>query len=748
MDGKDLKAHFDDLFSGMFAEPDEEPAKKGDAALDKLVADLLEAVPEPVAAAPTAAEPATLEFITTEAVIAELVAAPVVEEPVVPQPVIAAPPVAAPEPAALAPVAEPVAAEEIAAPIVEPIAPKPVVEPALAPSSVIEEEREVKPEPLAWEVQLQEQRTRILNTLLSVTAGVATVIIVTLVLFSLKQPSLWQRYMLFFVSWAALLGLALARRLNTTLRTAILVGLAYVAGTLSLVIDGPLGSGGLYLLLAPLLFSILIQQRAAAYAAGASFVIYVALAIAHHQGWLRSAEVLDINQWDVVLNLGATFTMLLVASTLIQWLFSSALTTALREAQRGHSAALHSQTLLQERADELASANALLQRRTLQLQATALVSSTAALSALDPDALMQQVVDSIHDQLSLQHVGLFLTDETGERAVLQAGTGEAAPQMLAHRYSIVVDPYSAVGWCMVDAQARITPDVKAITLVDAIDPARVTQLLPDTQSEIVLPLRSRGRLLGALNLRSTQPNAFSADDVPILQTMADQIAVAIDNAQSFARVQANLREFEEAQRQYVRERWSRFLPTQATPTYERTLPGVEALGSSVPPEVEQAMSAREIVVQPDSGDGGAPAALVAPITLRGEVIGVLGLHDAQDGREWTADEIALIRAIADQMSLAIENARLLEETQQRAERERLIADITTRVRTYMDLEGIMQTAVRELGAALGADRAFIRLSATGAQPPEKASLSDETCPLESTDLASEGADGRGDRDEG
>jgi GAF domain-containing protein len=680
-------------------------------------------VTTPPAAVETAApQPAVLALVGEPAAV-ERVAAPVVGEPVTPEPMVTTPPAAVeptvPQPVVLALVGEPAAVERVAAPVVEPTAPEPAAEPALAPGSVTEEERKAKPEPLAWEIQLQKQRTRILNTLLSVTAGVATVIIVTLVLFSLKQPDLWRRYMIFFVSWAALVGLALARRLNTTLRTFILVGLAYLAGSLSLWIDGPLGSGGLYLLLAPLLFSILIQQKAAAYAAGMSFVIYVALAIAHHLGWLQPAEVLTISQWDVVLNLSATFCMLLVASTLIQWLFSSALITALREAQGGYSAAMHSQTLLQERADELATANALLQRRTLQLQTAALVSSAAALSALDLDALMQQVVNSIHDQLDLQHAGLFLTDETGEWAVLRAGTGEAGQQMLAHRYSVVVNPYSAVGWCIVNAQARITADAERITIVDAIDPAQVTRLLPDTRSEAVLPLRSRGRLLGTLNLRSIQPNAFSADDVPILQTMADQIAVAIDNAQSFTRAQANLREFEEAQRRYVRERWSRFLPARTAPAYERTQPGVAALGGSMPPEVERAMIEREIVVLPDTGDGTAPAALVAPITLRGEVIGALGLHDAKDGREWTVDEIALIEAIADQMSLAIENARLLEETQQRAERERLIADITTRVRAYMDLEGIMQTAVRELGVALDADRAFIRLGPGGARPSEK-----------------------------
>jgi GAF domain-containing protein len=118
-----------------------------------------------------------------------------------------------------------------------------------------------------------------------------------------------------------------------------------------------------------------------------------------------------------------------------------------------------------------------------------------------------------------------------------------------------------------------------------------------------------------------------------------------------------------------------------------------------------------LVVQPATGDGAAEAALVAPIQLRGEVIGALGLQEIADGRTWTRDEVALVEAVADQMALAIENIRLLDETRQRAQRDRLIADITAQVRASMDVERIMRTAVRGLGTALGTNRAYIRLGA-------------------------------------
>ena len=196
----------------------------------------------------------------------------------------------------------------------------------------------------------------------------------------------------------------------------------------------------------------------------------------------------------------------------------------------------------------------------------------------------------------------------------------------------------------------------------------------------------------------------------MLQTMADQIAAAIDNAQLFAEAQAHLREVEKVQRLRIHDQWSEFLSAYGTPTYERTRAEVLPLSDeTVLPEVEQAIQERKAVVRSGTGNGAGQATVIVPIRLRDEAVGVLGLQDTEGGRQWTDGEIALIEAIADQLALAIENTRLLEETQQRAEQERIIADITARVRASMDPETILQTAVRELGTALGTDRAFIQL---------------------------------------
>jgi PAS domain S-box-containing protein len=235
---------------------------------------------------------------------------------------------------------------------------------------------------------------------------------------------------------------------------------------------------------------------------------------------------------------------------------------------------------------------------------------------------------------------------------------------------------------------------------------------------VVFPLAVGDQWVGILTGQARTVLEMSEDEMRQITSLADQAASVIQNQRLLQQTQTALEEVEATHRLYLRERWAKFVPARAAPLHERTRPDVAPLGNGIPPEVERAMQERKMVVQ-SSGDGGSEhAAMVAPITLRGEVIGALGLHETEGGRRWTDDEIALIESVADQIALAIENVRLLEETQRRAQRERLVADITAKVRASSDMETILRTAVQELGSALGTDRAFIRLGA-GTQVAEE-----------------------------
>jgi GAF domain-containing protein len=211
--------------------------------------------------------------------------------------------------------------------------------------------------------------------------------------------------------------------------------------------------------------------------------------------------------------------------------------------------------------------------------------------------------------------------------------------------------------------------------------------------------------------------AFTQEDITTLQSMADQLANAIENARLYERVQTTLKEMEATQRRYVQQTWAEYLSAVKTTHYEIGRPGSAPLGDAVLPEMQQAVKQQSTVVLSGNDDKEeiAHSALVTPISLRGSVIGVLGVHDDQETRQWTAEEIALVEAITERMAQTADNLRLLDETQRRAAREQLIGEVTARIRGSATMEGILNAAVREISQATGADSTVIELQVTKAE---------------------------------
>lgn len=341
-------------------------------------------------------------------------------------------------------------------------------------------------------------------------------------------------------------------------------------------------------------------------------------------------------------------------------------------------------------------------RRALRLEASAQVAQAVA-SVLDPDALLNQVVDLIADRVGFYHVGIFLLDEAGQYAVLRAASSEGGRRMLTRGHRLRVGEQGIVGYVTSTGRPRIALDVGA----DAVHFDNPD--LPQTRSEMALPLSARGHILGALDVQSLEPEAFGDEDVAVLQNLANQIAVALDNARLFEEAQMALREMQAVQAQYTRRAWRAFAAQQGGRSFEYTRAGVAPLGSASPPEVERATMTGKTVVVHDTGDGQTSASLVVPLKLHGQTVGVLGFQEMEPGRVWTQDEIALANAAAYEIVQVLESARLFEDTQQRAWREQTIGQITAEIRASTDVERILQTAAEQLGHTLGVSRAIVRL---------------------------------------
>jgi GAF domain-containing protein len=323
-----------------------------------------------------------------------------------------------------------------------------------------------------------------------------------------------------------------------------------------------------------------------------------------------------------------------------------------------------------------------LERRELQIRTAAEI-SRAINVRLDTETILEEVVNLVKERFKLYYVGVFMLDERGQFATLRVGTGEAGQEMVEDGHKLVVGGSSMIGWATAHRQARIALDVgeEAVRFENPY--------LPLTRSELALPIISEDRVLGAMSIQSTQPEAFDEDDIIVLQGIADSLATAIDNARLLRQTQESLRQIQALHRQYLSESWedvTRRKPSLSYTHKKEDAPAESDLGETV--EV--------------------------PITLRGQVLGTITVERGEE--EWTQEDKAFLESIGAQAALALENTRLVEETQQSALFNRTVADVTNRIWQSTDIDTILRTSLRELSQILQATDGFIQLNLPEEKP--------------------------------
>jgi GAF domain-containing protein len=343
---------------------------------------------------------------------------------------------------------------------------------------------------------------------------------------------------------------------------------------------------------------------------------------------------------------------------------------------------------LMQRGIELEAANQQIRRRAAHLEALAQVAHAVA-SVRDLQELLPQIAMAISDKFGFYHVGLFLLDEANEYAVLSATNSEGGQKMLERKHRLRVGQEGIVGYVTSSGEPRVAMDVgKDAVFFDNPD-------LPNTHSEIALPLKSEYRIIGALDVQSTITAAFTDEDIQMLSLLADQVSLAIENARLFDETRSALSEAEAISRQFTREAWGRVPVEHKLLGYRYNVAGAAPL--TEPVDVSRPAKGKSRDNQKDTNQ------VVIPIELRGEVIGTLVVQSPST-EKLNQDQIDLIRAVAERVALSAENARLFEETTRRAERERLVSDITGKIRSVNDSQTMVQTAIEELRRALGASR--------------------------------------------
>jgi len=344
-------------------------------------------------------------------------------------------------------------------------------------------------------------------------------------------------------------------------------------------------------------------------------------------------------------------------------------------------------------------------RRERDLAVTAAVGEVTS-ATLDIEALMQQVAELIRDRFGLYFVGLSLVNEARTRAVLQAGTGEAGRALLARGYQVRVGT-GLTGKCLADGTSHVDRSVDRSEDTDLPE-------LPYARSEIALPLRSRGELLGVFWAQSYHTDTFDEETLIVLQTIADQVAVAIDSVRLYAEREEITRLLRRAYGEVTREAWEEFLQRSNIlgAGYTARLTGTTKLVPVAPeawrPEEQSAWQSRHIVH--DLGlDATGERHLALPITSHEGTIGVINVSKPGAAGEWTQDEIAQLESLTYQLGVALENARTYEDTQSRALREHLMNEAASRIRASLSVDTILQTAAREMREMFGLEEAEMRL---------------------------------------
>jgi GAF domain-containing protein/HAMP domain-containing protein len=330
-----------------------------------------------------------------------------------------------------------------------------------------------------------------------------------------------------------------------------------------------------------------------------------------------------------------------------------------------------------ERTAELETANQQVAHRAEQFEAIAQVSRIIS-TIQEQEELLPRITRMISQYFGFYHVGIFLLDENKQFAVLRATNSKGGERMLARKHRLEVGRTGIVGYVTSTGTPRIALDTGSDAVYfDNPD-------LPETRSEMALPLMSGNQVIGALDVQSTQPNAFTQEDIDILSVLADQVSTAIQNARLYEESREALAQAETAYRQLTSQAWSNIKRISPVVGYR--------FDGSKPEPLTQPTNGQQVGVPQD--------AYSVPVQLRGKSIGRLRIKPPTDGHQWTEDEIAIIHATAERVALAAENARLVLESQKRASKEQVIGEISSKIGASINLDNILQTTLREMGRIL------------------------------------------------
>ena len=462
-----------------------------------------------------------------------------------------------------------------------------------------------------------------------------------------------------FISTYALVAVAAIFKFSYQVRVSAFLISVYVLGVGELISLGILGDALFFFLALVVFATMLVSPRIGIAAITVNILTFVIV------GWLMLSGRFD------------TLFPIVAPAKLEDWLSASAalimfgavIIIGFRQLEKEFSGA---QTQIASTLDELREERNNLenrvQERTVQLRRINEVERAVA-AILDITEILPLAAKYIQNEFDFYYTAVYLLDASGQWAELKEAIGETGKVMLEKKHRLNTNGKSLIAQVIRSKSGQILQDVNQIR--------QENPMFPYTRSLIAVPLVVGDTILGALEMHSSKDNEFFPQDLDAYQNMANGISIAIENSRLFQEAQQSITEMKATQRQYLESAWSS-LASEKSLHY--------ALGDAELAEHNP---------------------LEVPLSLRNQTIGQIITAGSS---EWTTEQKNLIEAIAAQATLALENARLVEDSQFTASQERLTNEIISKIWASQNMDGILQTTVRELGRSLEASEVEIEVS--------------------------------------
>lgn len=433
----------------------------------------------------------------------------------------------------------------------------------------------------------------------------------------------------------------------------------YILGVSTLITYNALGVGLFYFLALIIFATMMLSIRAGIVMIALDVITYIVF------GWLiLSEQLIPLNPSAIPANIQDWISV--GAATVM---FGMVIILGFRSLEREFfEAQIQIDTTLNTLKEERNNLESRVQERTAQLRKINEIGRNVA-EILDPEQLFSRASQYIEDEFNCYYTAFYLIDASGKWVDLIYASGEAGKVLRENKHRLDLEGKSSIAKAIRLKNSQITTELNQIRLENP--------LLPYTRSQLALPLVVGETILGVLDMHSTKENAFTAQDVDAYQNMANGIATAIENSRLFQETQQTLVEMRATQRQYLQGAW-------------------DSLTSEKPIEYE--IGDNESINENN---------IEIPLILRDQVIGQIEMANTS---EWTVEQKNLVEAIVAQATLALENARLVEESQSTATQERLTNEIIAKIWASSNMDNILQTTVRELGRSLEATEVEIELS--------------------------------------